>query len=79
MMSFIISILLGALAGYIASRIMHSESSTLRNIVLGIVGGFVGSLLFGLVGLGSTSIVGDVLVSVAGACVCIWVGRKLFS
>ena len=62
----------------IAGRIMGSETSTLRNIVLGILGGFVGSILFGLIGLSATGIVGEILVSVVGACVCIWIGRKLF-
>ena len=75
MLGFIFSLLVGALAGYIAGRIMGSETSTLRNIVLGILGGFVGSILFGL---SATGIVGEILVSVVGACVCIWIGRKLF-
>ena len=36
MLGFIFSLLVGALAGYIAGRIMGSETSTLRNIVLGL-------------------------------------------
>ena len=35
MFSFIFSLLIGALAGSIAGRIMGSETSALRNIVLG--------------------------------------------
>ena len=62
MLGFIFSLLVGALAGYIAGRIMGSETSTLRNIVLGILGGFVGSILFGLIGLSATGIVGEILV-----------------
>ena len=56
MLGFIFSLLVGALAGYIAGRIMGSETSTLRNIVLGILGGFVGSILFGLIGIGWAAI-----------------------
>ena len=52
--------------------------SALRNIVLGILGSFVGGILFGLVGLSATGLVGEIIVSVIGACVCIWAGRKLF-
>ena len=77
MFSFIFSLLIGALAGYIAGRIMGSETSALRNIVLGILGSFVGGILFGLVGLSATGLVGEIIVSVIGACVCIWAGRKL--
>ena len=62
----------------IAGRIMGSETSALRNIVLGILGSFVGGILFGLVGLSATGLVGEIIVSVIGACVCIWAGRKLF-
>ena len=36
MFSFIFSLLIGALAGSIAGRIMGSETSAVRNIVLGI-------------------------------------------
>ena len=67
MFGFIFSLLIGALAGYIAGRIMGSETSTVRNIV------------FGLIGLSATGIVGEILVSVVGACICIWIGRKLFN
>ena len=49
MFGFIFSLLIGALAGSIAGRIMGSETSALRNIVLGILGSFVGG--GGLVGL----------------------------
>ena len=76
MFGLIFSLLVGALAGYIAGRIMGSETSAVRNIVLGILGGFVGSIL--LIGLSATGLVGEILVSVVGACVCIWIGRKLF-
>ena len=41
MFGFIFSLLIGALAGSIAGRIMGSETSALRNIVLGILGSFL--------------------------------------
>ncbi len=41
MLGLIFSLLVGALAGYIAGRIMGSETSAVRNIVLGILGGCV--------------------------------------
>ena len=76
--SVVFSILVGAAAGYVAGRLMVSAgSSPLHNIILGMVGGFVGSFLLGLIGLHSFSFIGDFVVSVAGACVCIWAARKL--
>ena len=78
MIGFILYLAVGALAGYIAGRIMGSETSTGRNIALGILGSFVGNLVFGLLGLSATGFVGSLIVSVVGACICIWLGRKLF-
>ena len=63
MFGFIFSLLIGALAGSIAGRIMGSETSALRNIVLGILGSFVGGILFGLVGLSATGLVRKGIVS----------------
>lgn len=50
MLSFILSIVYGAIAGWIASKIMNTQGGTLRNIITGIVGGMIGSFLFRLVG-----------------------------
>ena len=69
----IFSLIVGALAGYVAGRLMGAyPASTLHNIVLGMLGGFVG-----LIGLRATGFVGDFVVSVVGACACIWIARKL--
>lgn len=69
--STIISIALGALAGWIAGKIMKDEGSLLRNIVVGIVGGWLGGFLFGLIGLGL-----GFIGSVIGACLLLWVIKK---
>lgn len=78
MFGFIFSLLIGALAGSIAGRIMGSETSALRNIVLGILGSFVGEFLFGLIGIHATGSISSFVISVLGACVCIWVDNRLF-
>ncbi len=46
LMGLLFSLLIGALAGWCAGRLMGSETSALRNIGLGILGSFVGSILF---------------------------------
>lgn len=78
MLRLIGSLITGAIIGWIASKIMNSESSLLRNIVVGIVGSFVGSFLFGLLGFYAFGWFANLVVSVIGACVFIWLGRKLF-
>ena len=71
------TIILGLVAGYLASLLMKGNSSSLvGNIVIGIVGSFVGHFLFGLIGLGAYSFVGELIVAVAGACVFIYLMKR---
>lgn len=72
------SLLMGAICGSLANKLMARRGGLVRNIVLGLLGGLVGGFLFSLVGLGATGLLGEVLVSVVGACVCIWIGDRFF-
>lgn len=63
-------ILIGLVAGWLAGLIVKgSGSGLLLNIVIGIVGAVLGGFLFGLLGLGSTGILGSLITSVVGAVV----------
>lgn len=77
-MRIIGSIIMGAIVGWIAGKLMGEESGLLRNIIIGVIGSFVGSFAFGLIGLSAHGFIGGLIVSVAGACLFIWLGRKLF-
>lgn len=77
-MGIIFGLIIGAIEGFIASKIMNEKSGTIKNIILGIAGGFVGGFVFRLAGFAATNFIGSLLVSVVGACICIWLGRKLF-
>ena len=76
-MGLLISLITGAVIGWIAGGIMGSKGGLLRNIVLGIVGSGVGGFLAELIGLHGVGL-GGLLISVAGACLVIFVCRKLF-
>ena len=78
LVSLVIGVLVGALAGYIAGRFMGTETSFARNAVLGVLGSFVGEFLFGLIGIHATGSISSFVISVLGACVCIWVDNRLF-
>ena len=72
-MGFILYILLGALAGFIAGKLMHGGGFGFWvNLVVGIVGGLVGGWIFGLLGFHTTSIIGSLITSVIGAIVFLW-------
>lgn len=73
-----VNLLLSALAGYLAAHIMGLRSNWIINIVLGVIGGFVGSLLAGSIGISASGFsIGGVAISVAGACVVVWLYKKL--
>ena len=74
---WIVKIALWALAGFTASRLMDSNGSLVWNIILGIVGGAVGSLVAGWIGIQSTNTLGSIIVSVGGACLVSALARML--
>jgi uncharacterized membrane protein YeaQ/YmgE (transglycosylase-associated protein family) len=75
---WIMAIIIGALAGWIAEQVMKSDHGLLMNIVLGIVGAVLGNFLLMLV-FGATmgGIVGQLIVAVIGACLLIAIGRAI--
>ncbi|MEM6725268.1 MAG: GlsB/YeaQ/YmgE family stress response membrane protein [Bacteroidota bacterium] len=75
--SFIITVLFGALAGYIASQLMKEGFGFLVNAVLGIFGSILGGQIFLYAGIQANSIVGQLASAVLGAVLIIWVVNKL--
>lgn len=78
MFHFIGSLIMGALVGWIAGKLMHAEGGLLRNILIGMIGSFVGGAVFGLLGFAAYGWFANLIVDVVGACLFIWIGRKLF-
>lgn len=77
---WIMSIILGGIAGWIAEKIMKSDMGLLMNIVLGILGALVANFLLALVlgeTVGSGSWIIQLIVAVAGACLLIFAVRKI--
>lgn len=70
---WIMTIILGGLAGWIAEKVMNTNQGLLMNIVVGIVGALFGNWLFRLLFDGTGSgILGQLIVAVIGACILIW-------
>jgi uncharacterized membrane protein YeaQ/YmgE (transglycosylase-associated protein family) len=71
---FLIWVVLGLIAGFIASKLINKQGEgLLMDIVLGVVGAFVGGWLFRL--FGSSGVTGlnlwSLLVAVVGAVICL--------
>lgn len=82
-MNLIIYLLTGALVGYIASRIMHtnSQQGLLLDIVVGVVGAFLaGAFISPLLGIGTINdaiTLPTILVSLVGAVVLLWIYKMV--
>lgn len=80
-MNILLWVVLGGLAGWLASVIMKTDSSQgmFTDILLGIAGAFVGGFIFNL--FGANGVTGfniySVLVAAAGAIVLIWLRRVM--
>ena len=64
----ILWIVVGIVAGWLASAIMRSKRGVLGYALLGIVGSIVGGVLFSFLGLGgATNLLGSIAVATVGA------------
>ena len=75
-MSILAWIVLGLIAGFIASKIyVGSGQGILMDIVLGIVGAVVGGYLFDMIGAGGITgfNIWSMLVAIVGAVLVLWI------
>ena len=72
------AIIVGGLAGWIASMIMKTNTGILVNILLGIVGAVVLNGILALFGIyAADAWIPQLIVGAAGACLLIWGYRKI--
>lgn len=72
------SLLLGGVAGWLASQIMKSAGNgVFVNILLGLIGGLVGGWVFGMLGLAAYGLVGRLVVATVGAIILIVLARAI--
>jgi uncharacterized membrane protein YeaQ/YmgE (transglycosylase-associated protein family) len=78
-MGIILWIILGAIAGWLASTLTKSSHGIFYDIVLGIVGAFIGGIIMNF--LGQPGVTGfniySLIVAVIGAVVLITIGRLI--
>ncbi len=79
-MDIIIWIVVGLIAGWLASLVMGGGFGLLGDLILGIVGALVGGFIFSLLGLGG-AITGlnlySILVAFVGAVIVLWIARLI--
>ena len=81
MSGLVYSLLIGAVAGWLAGKIMKGGGfGLLLNIVLGVIGGLVGGWLFRTLGISinlGNAILSDILTGLIGAVVVLFVAGLL--
>ena len=78
-MGILLWLLIGLVAGWLASQVLHSPHGIFMDLVLGLVGSFIGGILASvLFGWKPQSLTGSLLVAFVGAVVIIGIHRALF-
>ena len=73
-MSVVFWLVIGAIAGWIAGKIMRGGGfGVLGNIAVGVVGAIIGGSLFRMVGLSAAGTLGSLVTAVVGACVLLFI------
>ena len=77
-MNFLWFLIIGALAGWLAGRIMKGSGfGLLGNLIVGIIGGVLGGFLFGLLGISGSGLIGSFVTATVGAVFLLWIASKL--
>lgn len=72
--SIIIFLLIGAVSGWLASKLMKGGGfGLIVNIIVGVIGGFLGGWLMSLVGIQKAGLLWELIVSVIGAVVLLFI------
>jgi uncharacterized membrane protein YeaQ/YmgE (transglycosylase-associated protein family) len=82
-MSLIITLVLAGLVGWIASMVMKTDGQMgwVANVIVGIIGGFLGTTLLGFISPATPTDNGlslpGIIVGVIGACLAIFVWKMI--
>jgi uncharacterized membrane protein YeaQ/YmgE (transglycosylase-associated protein family) len=77
-MSLIWFLLIGLVAGWLAGKLTRGKGfGVIGDVVVGVIGAFVGGFLFRLVGLSAHGTIGSIIVATIGAMVLVFVVRTL--
>ncbi|HUC03224.1 MAG: GlsB/YeaQ/YmgE family stress response membrane protein [Methyloceanibacter sp.] len=73
----IMFLIIGVAAGAIASFYMGRQQELVPNLLIGIVGAFIGGFIAKLLGLTAYNVIGEVVVATAGAIICLFVWQRI--
>ena len=62
-------LIIGLIAGWIAEKVMKRSHGLLTNLIVGVIGAYLGAFLFSLLGLDAGGWIGALVVATIGAIV----------
>ena len=62
-------LIVGLIAGWVADKVMQRGHGLIENLVVGVIGAYLGAFLFRLLGLASTGFIGALVVAIVGSVV----------
>ena len=78
-MGLLVFILVGAIAGFLAGKVMTGHGlGLIWDIVVGILGAFLGGWLAGLVGISVANVLVLGIAAFVGACILLFLFRMIF-
>ena len=60
-------LIIGILAGWIAEKVMHRNHGLLTNLIVGVVGAFIGGFLASAIGFDNYGVIGSLITATIGA------------
>lgn len=66
-MGWLSFLIVGLVAGWIADKVMQRGHGLIENLVVGVVGAYLGALVFWFFGLAATGLVGALVIAVVGS------------
>jgi uncharacterized membrane protein YeaQ/YmgE (transglycosylase-associated protein family) len=77
-MDILIFLAIGAVAGWLAGKIMKGSGyGLLANIIIGVIGAVLGGILFGLLGLKAGGLIGAIVTATVGAVLLLFIIGKV--
>ncbi len=77
-MSLIVFLLIGAIAGWLAGKIMQGSGyGLIGDIAIGVIGSLIGGWLFGELGIAAVGFIGSVIAALVGAIILIVILRAV--
>lgn len=71
---FVIFLAIGALAGWLAGKLMRGGGfGLIGNVAIGIIGAVIGGFVFGMLGITATGLIGSIVTATAGAVLLLFI------